>query len=333
MASQGTIQDYAKAINSSWHKTTDNVLETARLCAEANKKFARAEPKKELIKKLDFNSATFSKLATIGQDPRLQAAPVKALLPPNYSIVYRVAKLSAEALDQAIKDGVIAPAMTRAELDDWISEREGRSTEGGEETALIIATLRAPSDYDEQKKAQLEQALEKLRQEFGIAVERPRDPEAEAYNRMVREVDDYIRKHARQYIRKLKATKFAGKRHLTPAMRKRLWDFGDDETEIGPDATWEQVQYALDSVGSGDQFERLREEAFRLHGVSAKAVKEHPKVNHEEAMKELWEIVVQDREAGRLRSGGLGKIKAHDFSGFSSRHCVSMWAHEAGRWR
>ena len=33
-------------------------------------------------------------------------------------------------------------------------------------------------------------------------------------------------------------------------------------------------------------------------------------------MKELWEIVVQDREAGRLRSGGLGKIKAHDFSGF-----------------
>ena len=38
MAVQVTIQDYAKAINSSWHKTTDSVLETARLCAEAEKK-------------------------------------------------------------------------------------------------------------------------------------------------------------------------------------------------------------------------------------------------------------------------------------------------------
>ena len=98
MASQGTIQEYAKAINSSWHKTTESVLETARLCAEANKKFAAAEPKKELIKKLDFSSATFSKLVTIGHDPRLQEASVKALLPPNYSIVYRVAKLSAQDL-------------------------------------------------------------------------------------------------------------------------------------------------------------------------------------------------------------------------------------------
>ena len=67
------------------------------------------------------------------------------------------------------------------------------------------------------------------------------------------------------------------------------------------DATWEQVQYALDTVGSGDHFERLRDEAFRLHGVSEKAVKEHPEVNHEEAMKELWEIVAQDRETGRLK--------------------------------
>ena len=74
--------------------------------------------------------------------------------------------------------------------------------------------------------------MEKLRQEFGIAVERPRDPEAEAYNRMVREVDEYIRKGARLYIRKLKAARFAGKRHLTPAIRKRLWNFGDDEIEI-----------------------------------------------------------------------------------------------------
>jgi hypothetical protein len=254
---------------------------------------------------------------TIGQDPRLQEASVKALLPPNYSIVYRVAKLSREDLDQAIKDRIIAPAMTRAELDDWIAERVGRSTEGGEEKERVIATLRVPSDYDCQKEAKLDKALEELRQEFGIVVERQRDPETEALNRMLRNVNDYIRKGARQYIRKLKAAKFAGKRHLTPAMRKKLWNFGDDETEIRPDATWEQVQSALDIVGSGDQFERLRDEALRLHGVSEKAVKEHPDVNHEEVTKELREIIAQEREAGSLSAGALGKRKPlADFSSF-----------------
>jgi len=33
-----TIQDRAKAINTSWHRTTDTVLETARLCADAEQK-------------------------------------------------------------------------------------------------------------------------------------------------------------------------------------------------------------------------------------------------------------------------------------------------------
>jgi hypothetical protein len=316
MASQGTIQDYAKAINSSWRKTTDSVLETAKLCAEADKNLP-PDQKNKLFDHLDFTKATFSKLVKIGSQPRLQTDAVRSLLPPNYTIVYEVAKLRESDLQVAIKEGVITPKMSRGDLDAWLAEREGRGTEGAVKKERIIATLRVPSDYDDQKEGRLEEALEKLRQEFGIAVERPRDPEAEAYNRMVREIDEYIRKGARQYIRKLKATKLAGKRHLTPAKRKKLWNFGDDETEIRPDATWEQVQYALDMVASPDQFERLRDEAFRLHGVSEKAVKERPAVvNHEEAMKELWEIVGQDRAMGRLRSGGLGKIKAHDFSGF-----------------
>ena len=65
----------------------DNRLETARLCAEAEKKL-RPEEKNKLFKDLDFNKATFSKLAKIGSQPRLQTEAVKSLLPPNYTIVY-----------------------------------------------------------------------------------------------------------------------------------------------------------------------------------------------------------------------------------------------------
>ena len=121
---------------------------------------------------------------------------------------------------------------------------------------------------------------------------------------------------ARQYLRKLKATRFAGKSHLSKAQRKKLWNYGDDELEIRPDATSEQVQYALDTVGSGDQFERLRDEAFRLHGASQKAVKEHPEVDRDKAMDELWVIIGQDRELGSPSRGRTGKYKSADFSVF-----------------
>ena len=92
MAIQSTIQDYAKAINSSWRKTTDSVLETAKLCAEADKKLP-LDQKNKLFKDLDFNKTTFSKLAKIGLQPQLQTDAVRSLLPPNYSVVYEVAKL------------------------------------------------------------------------------------------------------------------------------------------------------------------------------------------------------------------------------------------------
>jgi hypothetical protein len=124
MAIQSTIQDYAKAINASWHKTTDSVLETARLCAEADKKLP-TDQKNKLFKDLDFNKATFSKLAKIGSQPQLQTDAVRSLLPPNYTVVYEVAKLPESDLRVAIKDGVITPGMTRGDLDAWLEKRMG----------------------------------------------------------------------------------------------------------------------------------------------------------------------------------------------------------------
>ena len=90
MSKSTKIESYAKQINISWRKTTDSILETAALCAEAIDKLSK-DDKTKLVEQLDFSAATFSKLATIGQKPRLQEENVKALLPPNYSIVYEVA--------------------------------------------------------------------------------------------------------------------------------------------------------------------------------------------------------------------------------------------------
>jgi hypothetical protein len=59
------VKGYANAINDSWRKSTESVIETARLCAEADKKLKGAD-KNKLFIVLTFNKATFSKLAKIG---------------------------------------------------------------------------------------------------------------------------------------------------------------------------------------------------------------------------------------------------------------------------
>jgi hypothetical protein len=116
MASQGTIQEYAKAINSSWHKTTDSVLETARLCAEANKKFG-AEPRKELIKELDFSSAAFSKLS-FNQPP-------EAYREFSQSYLYRRTTRAPPSEQKCSQNGIFFPSpfndLSRAESGDACS--------------------------------------------------------------------------------------------------------------------------------------------------------------------------------------------------------------------
>jgi hypothetical protein len=87
------------------------------LCADIIEKLSK-DDKVKFVEQLDFSASTFSKLVRIGQQPRLQEARVKALLPPNYSIGYEVSTLSARELDDAMEDQVISPTMARADLAD-----------------------------------------------------------------------------------------------------------------------------------------------------------------------------------------------------------------------
>jgi hypothetical protein len=147
MAVQDAVQSYVKAINTSWHKSTDSILETAKICAEAEKKL-NANEKAKLFKDLIFSKATFSKLAKVGSQTRLLSENVKPLLPPNYSILYDIAKLSERDLGQAIKDGIINPNMSRADLEAWAAEQRGEGKEEGDGEDRVIATLLVPSDFE-----------------------------------------------------------------------------------------------------------------------------------------------------------------------------------------
>ena len=294
------LKTCAEEINRSWRKTTDSVLETAKLCSETKEKLSDGELNK-LKKQLEFSAATFSKLVKIGSNAILQKDPVKALLPPSYSIVYEVAKLKDADLQVAVKEGVINPGMSRSDLSAWLGKKnpDGAKVDN-QNRPKIIATVQVPPDYDVQKQIDLEKALEKLRSRFEFNLERPRDPEAEAYNRMFARMNDYIRKEARRYIAALKTRRFQGMGKLTPAQKQRLWGFHDDEIAIEHDATWEEVKRALDVVGNADQFERIRDEALRLFDVPENVVSNHPPENPEEVLRQLRE----SRELLPKRNGG-----------------------------
>jgi hypothetical protein len=148
MSNEAKLQALANEINASWRKTTDQVLSTAKLCAEANEKL-KVDEKKKLVALLDCGSATFSKLAKIGARPELQSDPIKSLLPPNYTIVYEVAKLPRADLNAAVEKGIINHKMTRADIAAWLAERAG----AGQKTIVevrpkVIGTLQVPADYD-----------------------------------------------------------------------------------------------------------------------------------------------------------------------------------------
>lgn len=292
MSTEASIQSLAKAINASWRKTTEAVLDTAKLCASANEKL-KVDEKKKLVALLDCGSATFSKLAKIGERPELQSDRIKPLLPPSYSIVYEVAKLPVAELNAAVEKGIINHKMTRADILSWIAERNSAGVKTFTVVKpIVIGTLQVNSDYDGARQAQLEKDLEKLRAKYDFVIERPHDPQEAAFNRVAKQIDDYIRKHARQFLKTPKAQKLRSSGvKLTTSETKKLWPYTEDEIEIAQDAGWERVKAVLDLVGNADQFERIRDEALRLHGLPETAIGTSQLDDHEDAMEEMRKAV------------------------------------------
>ena len=122
IADASPARSYAARIVNSWRHAADGMMEVARLCSEASERLTVSE-KKQLIKRLPFKEATFSKFVQIGKDARLQRLHARRLLPPHYTIAYPLTRLTDEQLATAAKQGVINPDMKRAELQGWLKAR------------------------------------------------------------------------------------------------------------------------------------------------------------------------------------------------------------------
>jgi hypothetical protein len=140
--------------------------------------------------------------------------------------------------------------------------------------------VRLPLDYDDEKQAALQKALEELRVKYGFELDQPRDPKAEAIRRVLKRLDNQIRKDARSFIREAKAATLA---------RKEAWSFTDEEVEIADDANWLRVEAVLTKIGAKDQYYRVRDGALRAHGIPEEYVTEHRDLDQETALRRLKE--------------------------------------------
>ena len=104
------IEEFTRLINGSCQKTAQGFLETASRCAEAQDGL-NDEDLRELVDKLVFNPATFSKFVTIGRAERLYTDEVQQRLPASYSTLYELAKLDCVAWDEAESQRIVTPEL------------------------------------------------------------------------------------------------------------------------------------------------------------------------------------------------------------------------------
>jgi hypothetical protein len=161
IADASPARSYAARIVNSWRHAADAMMEVAQLCCEASERLTASE-KKQLIKRLPFKEATFSKFVQIGKDARLQKLHARRLLPPHYTIAYPLTRLTDEQLQTAVKQGVINPDMKRADLQGWLkAHRLWRQTSSPtDHPAPIVerADAEVAAAQDEQAFAALEAA-------------------------------------------------------------------------------------------------------------------------------------------------------------------------------
>ncbi len=240
----------------------------------------------------------------IGKCRVLQQEAIRAALPTNYSIVYELSKLDEKDINKAVTEGVVNPAATREEITDWINEHglAKAKSKGQSKTHVVYATLELPTDYDAEKKEKLQTKLELLKAEFKVDVKLRKSPAEAKYERAYEAILNYVRRRAREYIHAMKARRFAGKKHLSKAAKKRLWNYGEDEVGIPADATMEQVQYALNTVGSDDRFQEFYEEALDACEIPSGAIGDQHEVSGKEAEEDLGQIMVRWKELDQMGS-------------------------------
>jgi hypothetical protein len=249
-------------IPSNWRKTATGILTVARLCAQTSAKAELGRKrKKELLRKLAISEASFSKLARIGNDRRLQRRSVQNYLPPHFSIIYAISQLDDQLLEAAIKNKLISPGVTRERIENWNAGAAGQPTKPQSQNLAYYAAIHLPLAVDNKTLVLAENFLAALEADADAKISRPLD--LPANERVVRRWQRAIESHRRKLVLGMRSLL---RERIAKMKKKRAkhWGFIPDETDLGSSVGGleDRIKEVLETLGFGDdEYDSLYREA------------------------------------------------------------------------
>lgn len=148
------LSKYVDKMRSLSTNTVESILEIGNVIVEAKVELSKSEYAEFLkITRYDNKSASIRKWERIG-DAYVRLKPIAHILPPNWSTIYKIAKLKADELDLLQKLGILHSTVTAKEIDNELKIPATK-------TSSLRITIHLDADTDMKSANQLLNTLTK----------------------------------------------------------------------------------------------------------------------------------------------------------------------------
>lgn len=122
-----TRRQWASQINAAWRKSVAAIFETGRILIAAKASLEHGAWTAMVENDLRFNAQVGRMLMKIAEDQRLAKREIFRVLPPAYTTIYQLTKITDDKLlEQYVADGIISTSMTGREI-STVVKRERRT--------------------------------------------------------------------------------------------------------------------------------------------------------------------------------------------------------------
>lgn len=271
-----SVDEAVDVILEAWAKHNDNVLETAKRAAKANREFAGQQ--KELARRCGFSKSMFNKLVKIGNCKSLYYEKYGSILPigltplwelssiPNVDVILESEKITRKTTRdeiKALRKAQVADIQKRGDLLNILDggPQQHLAGQAGKPVTKRRRTLKLPSKVfavldtpkDGQTMAAVLNLLDQIRA-AGVEVidryTRERGQLEDDITKQTNAIPKYIDKEIRARIRAMKKDF---------ARNNKKWMFYDDELELN--GTEIRAREVLEILGRGDEYDSIKQTA------------------------------------------------------------------------
>ncbi|PPD00682.1 MAG: hypothetical protein CTY31_06265 [Hyphomicrobium sp.] len=249
------LQEIADEIWLHYKQSVANILTVADICFEADSGLIIGQ-RKQLIAKLPFDEATFSKYVKIGKEILRFSNDRRKLLPASFSTIYEITCLGVADTEKAFTTGVIHPGLTREDLQSWKRTKRSKSEP---EDMDCYARVDVTRDVTEEVKTKIFDALRAFENEPAVDVKW-----------ILEDKLNFARLRTMRRCMLISTRRVVGEvRKQHKRTHKSDWP-SPSELQIDRNSTDDEIKNVLAIVGRQDEFQDIVELAWRgeVYGVS-----------------------------------------------------------------